>query len=368
MQGRVHTLVEQPYFCCLSHMVQKVSFPSGTVNYYLRSSFNELHAICDMQKAVIVTDSHIAALYRHLLQDLRVLTIPAGEDNKTIDTITQLSASLLEMGATRDTILIGMGGGVITDITGFLAAIYMRGVRCGFVPTTLLAMADAAIGGKNGVNTGMYKNMLGTIRQPEFILYDTQLLTTLSAEEWSNGFAEIIKYGCIFDAPLLDELQQNDLAHYQQNSDVLNNILERCIAWKNRTVLEDEHEKGIRKLLNFGHTAGHAIEKLYALPHGQAVAIGMVIACLISEQQTGLDAAVTQQLKDILQRYGLPTHATMDSNKVMALLQADKKRKNDTIDYILLQERGGGVIHPLRLPVIAQALATYEGTDSTGKF
>ncbi|GAA4463411.1 hypothetical protein GCM10023093_11790 [Nemorincola caseinilytica] len=311
-----------------------------------------------MQQAVILTDEHIAALYPHLLKDLRVITIPAGEDSKSITTIARLTKELLEIGATRDTLLIGMGGGVVTDITGFLAAVFMRGIRCGFVPTTLLAMADAAVGGKNGVNNGMYKNMIGTIRQPEFILYDIQLLQTLPQEEWSNGFAEVIKYGCIFDAGLFDELAQHDLAWYMQNNDALNKVIERCVAWKNRTVAEDEHEKGIRKLLNFGHTAGHAIEKLYALPHGKAVAIGMMIACHISEQQTGLDAATTQQLEAALQRYHLPVHMAIDTAKVMALLQTDKKRKDDSINYILLQDKGKAVIHPLRLPVIEKALAS----------
>lgn len=322
----------------------------------------------DMQQVIIITDEHVAALYPDVTSGIKTITLPAGEASKDINIIAHLTAKLIELGASRHTVLIGLGGGMITDLTGLIASIFMRGIRFGFVPTTLLAMTDAAIGGKNGINIGLYKNMLGTIRQPEFILYDTFFLQSLPDAEWSNGFAEIIKYGCIFDAALFHELSANSLQHYQQNTAALHSVINRCVAWKNKTVAEDEQEKGIRKLLNFGHTAGHAIEKLYNLPHGQAVAAGMVIASMISEQHAGLDNAITQQLKNTLHQYALPTHISIHAQDVMEVLKADKKRNNDTIDYILLRQKGEAVIHPLAMPLIEQALTTYESTHRAGNY
>lgn len=347
-------------------MLQQVAFPSGTVNYYFNSTFSALWNVYNMQQAIVITDEHVAALYPDIISDIPSIIIPAGEASKDVSSITHIAAKLVDMGATRQTLLIGLGGGMVTDLTGFLAAIFMRGVRFGFVPTTLLAMTDAAIGGKNGINMGMYKNMLGTIRQPEFIVYDAAFLRSLPDVEWSNGFAEIIKYGCIFDAELFNELYAHSLQYYQENAAALQSIINRCVAWKNKTVIEDEYEKNSRKLLNFGHTAGHAIEKAHDLPHGYAVAIGMVIACMLSEQHTGFHNATTLQLVETLKKYGLPTYRHFGVNEVMNVLKADKKRNNNTIDYILLKQKGEGIITPLSLTLIEEALTTYESAHRTG--
>jgi 3-dehydroquinate synthase len=268
---------------------------------------------------------------------------------------------LLELEATRKTLLVGVGGGVITDIVGFLASVYMRGVPFGFVPTTLLSMVDAAVGGKNGVNVGMNKNILGTITQPKFILYDTRFLDTLPDDEWSNGFAEIIKYGCIFDADLYAELSKNSISYYREDNAALEALIERCVGLKNKAVIADERENGERKLMNFGHTAAHAIENLYEMPHGKAVAIGMIIASMISAHVTGIDKGVTEDLKKLLSKYHLPVRINIDTKKVMEILRMDKKRRGDMIDFILLERIGKGVIHPLHFDVIEQAISSYAG-------
>lgn len=343
--------------------MQQISFPSGTVSYYFNSAVQQLPEYCNMQQVVFVTDSHVAALYPQVFAGHKTMVLPAGEHSKSMDTITGLCRQLLQMEATRSTLLVGVGGGVVTDITGFLASVYMRGVQCGFVPTTLLAMVDAAIGGKNGVDLELYKNTIGTIRQPSFILYDTQFLQTLPQTEWSNGFAEIIKYACIFDASLFRELSSNDLAHYMQQPLLLQAVINTCVSWKNNTVIADELETGQRKLLNFGHTAGHAIETLYSLPHGAAVSIGMLIAAQLSVAEAGLAAEAVSQLQQTLERYLLPVSQHIDSNKVMELLRADKKRKNDTIAFILLKSIGHGLIQPLTFPVIEQAISAYESKN-----
>src|SRR5579872_2238700 len=180
-------------------MQQTVSFPSGTVNYIFQGRFEDLLRTYDKQHTVIITSDHISRQYAHLFKAHKTLVIPPVESSKDLHTIEMLAKELLRLEATRKTILIGVGGGVVTDITGFLGSIYMRGVPFGFVPTTLLGMVDAAVGGKNGVNMGLNKNILGTVNQPEFVLYDTNFLQTLPNSEWSNGFGEVIKCAMIFD-------------------------------------------------------------------------------------------------------------------------------------------------------------------------
>lgn len=341
-------------------MQQSVTFPSGTVKYLFQSSVDELPRLAAGRPIVVVTDEHVAKLYPKLKSDYKCLIIPASENSKDIAVIDKLTKDLLRLEATRNTLLAGIGGGVVTDITGFLASIYMRGVQFGFVPTTLLGMVDAAIGGKNGINTGLHKNILGTIKQPEFILYDARFLGTLPDEEWSNGFAEVIKYACLFDAPLFDELSNHNVAYYKMNAKPLEDLVEKCAGWKNKIVQADEHEQKERKLLNFGHTLAHAIEKLYSLAHGKAVSIGMAAACTISQSHAGLDKAEADKLKKLLQQYGLPVSMELNAANVIEVLRMDKKRNNDTIDYILLEKIGKGAIRTLPMKNVEQALIAYD--------
>ncbi len=345
-------------------MQHSVTFPSGTVDYLFQASFSDFLGTCDKKHTVLITNEHIAKLYPALFKEVRTLVVPPVESSKDLQTIARLAKDLLQVEATKKTMLIGVGGGVITDIVGFLAAVYMRGVSFGFVPTTLLGMVDASIGGKNGVNIGMNKNIVGTITQPKFILFDTRFLDTLPDDEWSNGFAEIIKYACIADAEMFEELSSNNISYYRDQDDTaLIKLIERCVAIKNRIVLEDERETGNRKLMNFGHTAAHAIENLYELPHGKAVGIGMVIACMISIQVAGLDKTALDRLKKLLTLYHLPLRFNIDAKKAMDLLKMDKKRIDDTIDYIVLEKVGKAVIHSLPFDVIEKALIQYDSSN-----
>ena len=337
-------------------MQQIVSFPSGQVKYLFNSTLPALWQHYDPKDVVIITDEHLEAIYPHLLGDIRTIVLPPGEPAKSFRTIESIIGRLLKLEATRSTVLVAIGGGVITDITGFAAACYMRGVATAFVPTTLLAMVDAAIGGKNGINAGVFKNVAGTITQPGCLLFDTSLLASLPADEWSNGFAEIIKYACIFDAALFDELSQNSIAHYRNNDEALQKLVQTCVNWKNHTVIADEKETGQRKLLNFGHTAAHAIENLHGLAHGQAVAIGMVIAATLSEQLGYTFPGTVALLKQVLQRYGLPVTYRYDAKQACALLKNDKKRKDDHIDFILLHGIGQAQIHPIPFHIIENTL------------
>ncbi len=218
----------------------------------------------------------------------------------------------------------------------------MRGLPFGFVPSSILAMVDASIGGKNGIDIGLYKNLVGTIRQPEFLLYDASLLKTLPKEEWVNGFAEIIKHASVKDAALFRELEKNRLAFYQKDKAALTKLIRRNVVIKSDIVQKDEFEQNERRLLNFGHTLGHAVENLYKLPHGHAIAIGMVVASMISEQYA--DFKNSDKLIEVLKRYGLPTLAEFDARKVMAVLKMDKKKEKDAINYILLNKIGHAIV------------------------
>lgn len=332
-----------------------VSFPSGTVNFYTAPA-HTIDAIYEGKDVILLTDEHVAAAQPALFQERKSIVIPAGEQHKNLQTVEYICTELLRLEATRSSVLIGVGGGVVTDIAGFVAATYMRGIAFGFIPTSVLAMVDAAIGGKNGVNIGLHKNITGTITQPHSLIFDIGLLSTLPTEEWSNGFAEVIKYACLFDRALFEELRERDIDFYMNDRAAMQQVIDTCVGWKNKVVVADEHEKGERKLLNFGHTAAHAIENLYHLPHGQAVAIGMMVAMRLSEEVMGMNQQRTEQLRQMLQRYNLPVAYDIDVAKAMDILKMDKKRAGDTIDYILLEDIGKAAIRPLPFDTIENAL------------
>jgi len=317
-------------------------FSGKTTTYYLDADFSYLEKLVDKSNAVVITDEHIFSSHQKRFGGWNTIVISAGESFKVQATVDSIVEQLIEFGADRKTFLVGVGGGVVTDITGYVAAIYMRGVAFGFVPTSILAMVDASIGGKNGIDVGLYKNLVGTIRQPGFLLYDYSLLKTLPKDEWVNGFAEIIKHAAIKDAAMFRELEKNRLTTYQKDKAALARLIRRNAAIKSAVVEKDEFEHGERRLLNFGHTLGHAIENLYELSHGQAISIGMVAACMISEEFTSFKE--TDRVMSVLKKYGLPTLAEFDPKDVMAVLRMDKKKVKDSMNYILLNKVGQGIV------------------------
>lgn len=324
---------------------EKFSFSSSATTCYFDASFDVLDHIAAGATMVLVTDENIFRAHQELFVNRKVIVIRAGEQFKVQSTIDHLIQELIRHEADRKYMLVGVGGGVITDLTGYASAVYMRGLRFGFVPVSILAMVDASIGGKNGIDVGPYKNLVGTIRQPEFLLYDTSLLHTLPHDEWVNGFAEIIKHACIKDAALFDELRKNDLAHYKNNKQALDALISRNARIKASVVSQDEFEKGERRLLNFGHTWGHAIETKLNIPHGHAVAIGMVMAARLSEKLTGFQS--TQQLIDVLQQYELPVQVTVDHDAVFSVLKMDKKKDSTNMNYVLLNKIGEAIVQKI---------------------
>ncbi len=323
------------------------TFSEKTVHYYFDAAFADLETIVSKDRTILITDENVYAALPAIFAGWKTIIIKAGEQFKQQTAVDLIIGQLIDLQADRNTFIVGVGGGVVTDITGYAASVYMRGLKFGFVPTTILAMVDAAIGGKNGVDVGPFKNLVGLIKQPDFLMFDYTLLQTLPQEQWVNGFAEIIKHACIRDVALFDLLEQNELAAFQSNAVLLSNLIERNILIKTTIVVSDEFEKGERKLLNFGHTLGHAIENTYQLLHGHAVSIGMVTACNISEEINQFDSAEKARVIKLIAKYHLSTTLAIDKEKIWKFLTMDKKRVSNEMSLILLDKIGEGVIYPI---------------------
>ena len=338
--------------------IKKYSFSQKSTSYYFHAAFSALETLVERSHAVIITDENIFSLHKKKFRDWNTIVLPAGESFKVQSTIDDIIRQLISLNADRKSVIIGIGGGVVTDLSGYAASIYMRGINFGFVPVSLLAMVDASIGGKNGIDVGKYKNLVGSIRQPHFLLYDISFLKTLPAQEWINGFAEIIKHACIKDARLFKELEQHSLAFYKKNPEETALLIKKNAILKSNVVKADEFEQGDRKLLNFGHTWGHAVETTLSIPHGHAVAIGMVMACRLSEKLTGFKH--TARVIALLEKYGLPTQASVDKKEIFKVLKMDKKKDKATMHYVLLNTIGKAVVKIIPLDEL-QNLINNEG-------
>lgn len=272
------------------------------------------------------------------------LAIPPGERAKTVTTCLHLAEALLEKGADRASGLIALGGGVVGDVGGFLASIYMRGIPCVQVPTTLLAQVDSSIGGKTGVDIEAGKNLLGTFHQPRAVFVDMEFLETLPQREFTSGLAEIVKYGIIDDPDLLAILEDAAEALRERDPAVLERVVSSSCRIKKGIVEIDEMEKGLRRILNFGHTVGHAVEAEsgYAVSHGEAVAMGMAAAAAISEHLRYLNAEDRERIEKAIERAGLPRRIPrdLDAGRLMARMEKDKKKENDRIHFVLLKKPG----------------------------
>jgi 3-dehydroquinate synthase len=322
-------------------------FGSSSTDFYFAHGISHLKKITDPVNTIVITDENIYKAHEKRFRNWNTMVLQAGEEFKVQATVDNIVEQLIAIEADRKTTLVGIGGGVITDITGYAASVYMRGIRFGFIPTTILGMVDASIGGKNGIDVGVYKNLVGIIRQPSFILHDMVFLNSLPDSEWENGFAEIIKHACIKDAAMFSELETKSLKHYQSRQKSICELVQRNAMIKAAVVKRDEFEKGERRLLNFGHTLGHALENQYELSHGQAISIGMTYACHISEQLTGFKQ--TEKVVSILEKYNLPTHASFNKQKVFDVLKMDKKRERKEMNYVLLEKIGKGIVKSISL-------------------
>lgn len=322
---------------------------SGRVSCVLGASLANELAEFDPANVIIITDENVDRYHADIFTPYKKIILSPGEKSKSQKTIDSILLQMLEWECDRNTVVAGCGGGVVTDIAGYVASIYKRGVKLLLSPTSLLAMVDAAIGGKNGINLEGYKNMVGTVYQPTKIVYDFSLLRSLPEEEWQNGFAETIKHACIKDKALFAFLEGRDLEHFMQDKAALSDLVEKNVAIKSAVIENDELETGERKLLNFGHTTGHAIENVYGISHGNAISIGMAIACKFSEEMNGFWSEDKDKVISLLKKYGLPVQMDLDKEKIWEAMIKDKKRDKDTMHFILLNKIGEGAMRPISL-------------------
>jgi len=274
--------------------------------------------------------------------DFEIIEINAGEESKNIETCVYLWRKLTDLGADRKSLLINLGGGVITDMGGFVASTFKRGIKFINIPTTLLSMVDASVGGKTGVDLGVLKNQVGLFSNPEMVLIDTHFLKTVSEREMRSGLAEIIKYGFTFDASIWDKIKSFKGLNYQ----LIDDLVYHSIEIKNEVVLKDLKEQNLRKTLNFGHTIGHAIESYFlekedkkSLTHGEAIAIGMVIELYYSSKLFNFPMPYTEELKSfVIAFYGKVLIRKEDFIPILKLMQFDKKNVNGKVNFVLLNQ------------------------------
>ncbi len=323
---------------------------SGKSEIFIGGNIDGVLSRCDKSKTVVMADENFLRFHSAKFSGFPIISIGSGEKAKSMDQAVKLYHRLLEMEVDRSWSLIGAGGGIATDLSGFVASTFLRGISFGFISTTLLGQVDAAIGGKNGVNLDGYKNMVGIIRQPDFVFCDIESLATLPEREFLGGFAEIIKYGAIRDRKFFDYLENNIEAGISKDSSVLETMIFESVKNKIEVVRSDEKEIGERKTLNFGHTFAHAFEKLYKIPHGEAVAMGMLMAGRLSVNLGLLDIAKANKLENLVKRSGLPSQLEYETDSLAEAMKKDKKRTGGEISFILLEDLGKALIK--KIPVL----------------
>ena len=313
------------------------------------------------RKLALVTNPTVKELYAQRVSEslkaagfqVMSIIVPDGEQHKTLDWANSIYTALLINSFDRKSPLVALGGGVIGDLTGFAAATFMRGVPFVQIPTTLLAMVDSSVGGKTGVNHPMGKNMIGAFYQPKKVLMDLSVLKSLPREELLSGMAEVIKYGIIRDPALFDYLEANREKILSLDNDALGFVVRRSCEIKADVVMQDEREAGLRAILNFGHTVGHAIETAenYTLRHGYAVAIGMVYAARLAHRMGLCDALVPERVERIVSSYGLPTGLSTlgrrpSATELMDTMQVDKKAEGGKVKFVLPKRIGDVAVTP----------------------
>ena len=311
---------------------------------------NILNEICEQLacQAIVITDSHVQKLYGSVIQrylDAPIIVLPAGEENKTREMKQAVEDQMLSLSLGRDTCVLAIGGGVVTDLAGFVASTYCRGIPFVNIPTTLLAMVDASIGGKTGVNTPHGKNLVGAFYEPECTLVDTRFLETLTQKEFRNGLAESIKHAVILDEKYFDSIDQNLDQILDRDEEALTNLVLKSHEIKSSIVSKDKKEGDIRRILNFGHTVGHALELLmdYAIPHGEAVAIGMMVEGYLSVKMGYLKEDEYASIVDLLTRAGFDLRLDFEVDALIEKMQLDKKSFRGQVRFVLLQGIGSAM-------------------------
>lgn len=320
---------------------------AGSTRILLGGSLSDLGRYAGPDRTVLLVDPNVNRLHGALLQTHERVEVGAGEGAKTLVNIERLCRRLLELGVDRSWSVVGVGGGVTCDIAGFTASVFMRGLPFGFAPTSLLAQADAAIGGKNGVNLDGYKNIIGVFNQPRFILMDFDVLGTLPRREVLCGAAEIIKHALIGDAGLFAALERRAADLLALDREMVEEAVTASAALKSGIVGQDEKEAGERRKLNFGHTLAHALEKTAGLGHGEAVGQGMAFAARVSAARGLLSEDEARRIVALLRRFGLPVDLPAAAGPLVEAVGKDKKREGDVLHFVLLRSIGQAVVEKI---------------------
>ncbi|MDY0098301.1 MAG: 3-dehydroquinate synthase [Bacteroidales bacterium] len=298
---------------------------------------------------VIITDRNVNKIYGSKFPRLPVFVIEPGEESKKLKVVESLAKEMLDAGIDRSGLILSIGGGVVSDIAGFLASIYMRGIRYASVSTTLLSQVDASTGGKNGVNLGKTKNILGCFRQPEFVICDTKMLKTLPDEEYFSGLAELIKTAVIGSRRLFELIENNAANIIKRDTYIITKLVSMAVNFKASVVSEDEKESGTRRILNLGHTYGHAIELFKSVRHGYAVASGMQLAALFSERRGYITGAEYRRIISLLDKFNLLQENDIPDKLIKELIMHDKKKAGNEIFFVFTAGLGKAIVE--KIPV-----------------
>lgn len=313
----------------------------GVSTLYVDRVIDILDDILPKSRVIVITDVNIDRLYPDLVHRYDHIIIGSGEAIKSLQTIEMIYSRLMAMGADRSTFLLGIGGGIVTDITGFVAATYMRGLEFGFVSTSLLGQVDASVGGKNGVNVGGYKNMVGTVLQPRFVVSDVEMLRTLPRREFRAGMAEAVKSAIVGDAELFEFIEGYADDKLYTDVEALQNIVSRSVAVKSAIVAEDEREAGRRRVLNLGHTIAHAIEKsTHELNHGEAVAVGLSMIAHASAKLGMMLEGDAERVDALLAKLGFELELPVSLTNVLREVRYDKKKRDNILRVVLPESIG----------------------------
>ena len=332
---------------------------TGCSKIIIGEKLRNLEKYITAEKVLIITDTNVRHYYHKDFPSYDVIEIGTGEKTKNLDTVRDIYGKLVQLEADRSSFIVGIGGGIVCDIAGFVASTYVRGVRFGFVSSTLLSQVDASVGGKNGVNFNGYKNMVGVFNQPEFVICDMNLLKTLSEKEVLCGVAEIVKHAAIGNAHLFSFIENHFEEILKLNTQVIERLIYDSLVIKSSIVNKDETERRERRKLNFGHTFGHAIEKVTGVAHGEAVSVGMVIASALSVKRGHLWAEDAKRIERLLKKLKLPTRLELDLDRVFDALKKDKKKTGDSVDFVLLHGIGCAVVEKIALQELETMLKEF---------
>ena len=305
-------------------------------------------------RVVVVSDATIDRLYHPLLEKYDTVLIGLGESVKTLQTVETIYRRFIELGVDRSTFVLAVGGGIVTDVAGFAASTYMRGLKFGFVSTTLLGQVDASVGGKNGVNVDGYKNRAGTFTQPQFVICDPGLLRTLPDREFRAGLAEVVKAAIIADADLFGRIENTTFEALRTDTDLLTDAVSAAIRVKADIVERDEHESGDRRKLNLGHTLAHAIEKCTnRLNHGEAVAVGTALIADASVKLGVLTAEDRDRIAGVLKKLGFDLTPPVDVKRLLKEVGKDKKNEDGMLRIVVPIGIGDCDVRPMKMDAFA---------------